>query len=465
MPALVGLLVITLAIELGLALGGGPVGLGLAPIGATPGASTAASGGGIASGLPGAGSATPGTDAVEVGQEASGPPQDPDVPAEVVSVPAAPPPLGGTELYGYLPYWEMNQEMVGRLADLPVTTVGLFSVTAAPDGTLDTTQLGYRRITGELGRSLVSAARAGGAGVDLVFTSFGLSNNHRFFGRPDLADHPDVVRPGGRAMGSAPTSPPWMTTVPALVGLVRELGLDGINVDVELLDGDDFDGYTSFLVELGRQLREARPRAVLTVASTASHHGALQARAATIAGADRIFLMAYDYHWTGSQPGGSAPLDRRDGISDIPWSIGQYASHGVPPERTLLGLPLYGMSWPVSGPGRGAVSIGKGAAWIPANHLDELDAVGFSPSRDPLQLSEFFVTRGEDGTWQSTYFDSPDTLRPKLALARDRGFAGAGFWALGYEAGLPEYAELMREFRNGEIGREQLYSMERPFGQ
>jgi hypothetical protein len=88
----------------------------------------------------------------------------------------------------------------------------------------------------------------------------------------------------------------------------------------------------------------------------------------------------------------------------------------------------------------------------------------FKPSRDPLQLAEYFVSQDAEG-WRATFYDSPDTLRSKLALARDRGFAGAGFWALGYEADLPGYAALMRDFRDGEIGRAQLYVPESPFGQ
>ena len=38
--------------------------------------------------------------------------------------------------------------------------------------------------------------------------------------------------------------------------------------------------------------------------------------------------------------------------------------------------------------------------------------------------------------WQAIYVDSPETLAPKLALANERGLAGAGFWAIGYERGL-----------------------------
>jgi hypothetical protein len=48
------------------------------------------------------------------------------------------------------------------------------------------------------------------------------------------------------------------------------------------------------------------------------------------------------------------------------------------------------------------------------------------------------------------YVDSPATLAAKLALANDRGLAGAGFWAIGYERGLPGYTSLMNRFAAGE---------------
>ena len=43
----------------------------------------------------------------------------------------------------------------------------------------------------------------------------------------------------------------------------------------------------------------------------------------------------------------------------------------------------------------------------------------------------------------------PRSLTPKLLLADERGLAGAGFWAIGYERGLPGYTELIATFRAG----------------
>ena len=186
------------------------------------------------------------------------------------------------------------------------------------------------------------------------------------------------------------------------------------------------------------------------------------ARAAVQAGADRIFLMGYDYHYAGSDVGASAPMDRRDGAdADLPWSLDLYAASDVPVEKTILGLPLYGMRWRVSGPELGAPRLGDGAIWVPADNPKFLANPPAPPETDPIEVVEFYSvaptvspvpgdSRATAG-WQAIYVDSPATLTPKLALADERGLAGAGFWAIGYERGLAGYRELMTSFTKGDI--------------
>jgi GH18 family chitinase len=53
--------------------------------------------------------------------------------------------------------------------------------------------------------------------------------------------------------------------------------------------------------------------------------------------------------------------------------------------------------------------------------------------------------------WNAVYYDSPRSLTPKLRLADERGLAGAGFWAIGYERGLPGYTELIATFASGTL--------------
>ncbi|MGH2474801.1 MAG: glycosyl hydrolase family 18 protein, partial [Candidatus Limnocylindrales bacterium] len=207
--------------------------------------------------------------------------------------------------------------------------------------------------------------------------------------------------------------------------------------------------------------------AQVSVATQANEVGAAMAAAAGLAGADRIFLMGYDYRWAGSQPGASAPIDRIDGeTKDLTWSLDLYGALGVPVDRTILGLPLYGVTWPVIGPGFGSPSSGRGDAWVPRRNLGVFGDPSFEPSFEPTESVEFYAvpvdapapasvgaSAGASGptAWNAVYYDSPRSLAPKLALADARGLAGAGFWAIGYERGLPGYGELISRFRAGQL--------------
>lgn len=345
--------------------------------------------------------------------------------------PAAPPviPIPGHEVYGYVPYWEMDDGIAEHVAATDLSTLALFSVTHGNRGALATGQNGYRRITGEVGRRLIAEATARGVVVELVYTSFGAKKNETFFTRPDVQDR----------------------TIGELVALATDLGVGGINVDVELLPAGRVAAYGAFVGRLREAFEAARPGGRISVATTANLRGAAMAAAASAAGADRIFMMGYDYRWAGSEPGASSPLDRRDGSEkDLPWSLDLYRRAGVPVERTILGLPLYGMSWPARGPEPGAAAAGEGSVWIPRRNLGLLADPAFRPTVDELEGVEYVALPDGDG-WQAIYYDSPATLSRKLALANARGLAGAGFWAIGYERGLPDYTSLIASFRADEL--------------
>jgi hypothetical protein len=374
-------------------------------------------------------------------------------------------PIPGHEVYGFVPYWEMDASIVAHVGATDLTTLGLFSVTHRRDGELDDGQKGYQKINGDLGRRLIGAAHERGTRVELVYTSFGEGKNRQFYTEPEAQAR-------------------W---IEVLVDLVDELGLDGVNVDVESLPAEHVLDYGAFVGRLREALRARLPKAQVSVATQANEFGAAMAAAAAAAGADRIFLMGYDYHWAGSNPGASAPIDRLDGEPrDLVWSLDLYAALGVPVERTVLGLPLYGVTWPVIGPGVGSPATGRGESWVPRRNLSVFADPSFKPVFEPIESVEFYAvpmpgfasaspgngavpgdaapgngapaspvgpafTSPEPPGWSAVYYDSPRSLTPKLELADERGLAGAGFWAVGYERGLPGYTELIATFRAGKL--------------
>src|SRR5262245_59942877 len=77
--------------------------------------------------------------------------------------PASPVPAAGHELYGFLPYWEMdNAGIADHVASLPLTTLALFSVTHTGRGVLNEKAHGYSLVTGDVGRGLIAAAHQRG---------------------------------------------------------------------------------------------------------------------------------------------------------------------------------------------------------------------------------------------------------------------------------------------------------------
>jgi hypothetical protein len=375
-----------------------------------------------------------------------------------------PVPTPGHELYGFVPYWELDDTIADHLAATPLTTIGLFSVTHTSKGALRDTK-GYKAITGDVGRRVVQEAHTRGVPVQLVYSSFGSGRNKRLLESPTLQ----------------------AAVIASLVALVTELGLDGINLDIEVLPAELVPAYGAFVAATREAVRAADPDGQVSASTGAGTLGAGMAAAAAGAGADRIFLMGYDYRTGRSDPGATSPIARRDGDGkpSLQTSLALYAALGVPPERTLLGLPLYGVTWPVAGPVIGAPSTGNGQAWILRRHLDLLTNREAVPLRDDIEMVEVYML-GSDGSigppspegspdpsrdpaatgaaldpaaatpapeldWEAVYVDSPDTLTPKLALADTHGLAGAGFWAVGYERGLPGYTQLMERFRAGEL--------------
>src|SRR3954452_24085528 len=91
-------------------------------------------------------------------------------------------PKPGDEVFGFVPYWEMNDGIEAHVAKTDLTTLALFSVTSGRDGTLDKSQTGYKRITGGVGKRLIQGARDRGDAVQLVLSSLGAQQNARLFG-------------------------------------------------------------------------------------------------------------------------------------------------------------------------------------------------------------------------------------------------------------------------------------------
>lgn len=322
------------------------------------------------------------------------------------------------EVYGYLPYWELDSGTGAYLHYDLLTDLALFSVGVTSTGAINTAATGYTTVTGSNARTIVANAHAAGVRVDMTFTSFGLAKNAAFFS-------------DATAMSTA---------LAALAGFVKSMGLDGINVDVEEIDNAYFPAYATFVGQLRTALQLDNPIARVSVATNGSISGASMANQAIANGADRAVMMGYAYRTAGTSPVGSiSPLARTDGGKSLTWTLDTYASVGVAPGKILLGLPYYGRSWATDSGNLHATNLGSPGIFYPGSELATIPP-GTTINTDAVEQSRWFALQDSvTGAWNQTYFDDPTTLAAKYALATNRRLAGVALWALGYDRGLTTY--------------------------
>lgn len=113
---------------------------------------------------------------------------------------------------------------------------------------------------------------------------------------------------------------------------------DGVQIDFEAVYKKDAAAFHEFLRMIKNGLE---PEKVFSVALP-SRVSAVDGDAfdySIISGiADRVYIMAYDQHWSTSKPGPVASLSWCKSIID-------FARNVIPSEKLIMGIPLYGRQW------------------------------------------------------------------------------------------------------------------------
>ena len=340
------------------------------------------------------------------------------------TVSAAPSPLRSSQLshrltaevMGYLPYWELNDRTVANLDYNRLTTIAFFSVGWNSAGHLVTTAPGYTALMSDRATTVINAAHAAGVRTIVSFTSFGYDKNAAFFSNTTAQ----------------------ATFVKEAAALVASRGLDGADVDVELIKSTYFGAYASTAGKLAAKMRQTNSIAYATVATNANTSGAQMAARALAKGVNRAFLMGYNYRTSLANPVGSIdPRVRAGGGLSLTWTLDAYHAAGAPLKRVLLGLPFYGRTWQTVDTSMRAARVSgtEGAVFINRN-LTSLRAEGtfVASDYDSVESSARLVRRVNGKVYQ-TYYDSTRSFAAKFALVYSRGLAGIGFWALGYDGG------------------------------
>ena len=157
---------------------------------------------------------------------------------------------------------------------------------------------------------------------------------------------------------------------------------------------------------------------------------------------DFFNVMAYDFHGTWEDVTGHlAALEGDPGGYDVETAVGLHLDAGVPPEKIVLGFPLYTRAWNgvADGGDGGYAEAASGAApgsfWDQSGMYDYKDLLGRLEAEgsawelywdDNSQAA--YLYNGAEGIFSS--FETKGTVAHKSQWAQSKGLAGMMFWDL-----------------------------------
>jgi spore germination protein YaaH len=303
-----------------------------------------------------------------------------------------------------------------------VSTIAYFGVAARSDGTLATYSTGWTGWNSSAMTGVINAAHARGVKVVLTVTMMAYDG-------------------GAQQAALLGSTTNRANLISAIVAAVRNRNADGVNLDFEPVAVAQRDQYTSFVRQLKAALVSAGVGANLTVCTMAG--AASWATGYDLAGlvapgaADALFVMGYDYSWSGSaRAGGVAPMESPY-ILDVNQSVADYL-RVVPATKIIWGVPYYGRAWrtqssalnALTQPGASSTSVAyyySGNLTLAARHGRLWDAVGSVPW--------FRYYDSAAASWVQGYYDDATSLAAKWDMVNQRGLAGTGMWALLMDAG------------------------------
>jgi spore germination protein YaaH len=213
-----------------------------------------------------------------------------------------------------------------------------------------------------------------------------------------------------------------------LVALADSPSYAGLNLDLENDGPGDRAALSLFVQTLARRLHAENRGLAVDVVGVSGEPIPRPAAGfynypAISANADTVFVMAWGTHWEDSGPGPIAPLSYVQGVAKFVAAL-PYAS------RFVLGAPMYGLDWTVSG-GNGHPAPARASALQYSEIVALVRSVGATPARDPSS-GELTFAYTEAGVEHRVWYMDAQSIAACLHIAREYGLQ-AGVWRLGEE--------------------------------
>ena len=208
--------------------------------------------------------------------------------------------------------------------------------------------------------------------------------------------------------------------IEALIKDMQEKGIDGINVDIELLPEKTARDYLEFMRELSIACRKNGLYLSVDCYVPFNYNAYYNIQElGTIC--DYVVIMCYDEHYAGSEEAGSV-----SSLSYVSRGIEETAAV-MDKDRIIIALPFYTRVWITDQSGKlrsEALSIKAAAAWIQEKNvsLEWLSDIGqnYGSIQDGNEKKEIWM-------------EDEKSMKEKMKLLKENGIQGVAAWKLGQE--------------------------------
>ncbi|PYZ93437.1 spore gernimation protein [Salipaludibacillus keqinensis] len=217
------------------------------------------------------------------------------------------------------------------------------------------------------------------------------------------------------------------TLLDEAIAIMEEKGYLGLDFDLEYLGAENRERYNQLMTKAKERLDEkgfflssalapiVEPGmiGVLYEGHDYAFHGEV---------ADFVFLMTYEWGWTGGPPRAVAPINEVRRVVEFAESV-------MPADKIMLGIPLYGYDWTlpyVEGESR-------------ARAIDHQEAIRLARTYnaaieyDETAQSPFFTYYDEQGRQHEVWFEDARSIQAKFDLVKEKNLRGVYYWVLGWD--------------------------------
>ncbi|MBQ9030554.1 MAG: hypothetical protein IJ106_03765 [Parasporobacterium sp.] len=209
------------------------------------------------------------------------------------------------------------------------------------------------------------------------------------------------------------------TAIGQIINECLAYGIDGINVDIELITASEGRDFIQFIRELSVACR--RNQLVLSVddytpySYNAYRHTAEQSRIC-----DYVAIMAYDDYVGGNVAGPNSGLPFLEEVLGVCQDV-------VDMDRLIIGLPFYSRLWYQHSDG----TVGRDTSDM--NNIEEVTLNHGLTYNWLADVGYDYAEYEEEDTTVRIWYENVNSLEAKLNLLSKYNIAGVSYWRLGQE--------------------------------